>query len=743
MRHVDEVSEQDGFRWFLAAVLVAIFLGSLVRLALAPSKIERIVRTQIQNSNIRDNLTFADAGISLADGLFPDLAVILNRVEWRPGKSCGDTAPIRARKVRIPLRITSIFSGHPSAGRVKIDELTVDLDDLKNECGPPKSVAPQVGSTFAKPSGIGNSGLAEMQPGEVWTPEDQQKISAMVRGVLVSRAEIFFEKRMKSVVLEELSASWRGQGDETSLDISTALKFPPATVFGENLPTFTIDGTIRRTEMLAEIRADLNEGTLEANATLRPVVTPGGAKELEADVKLAVRDLPLSVVTPLFSKSGIITGAFQPKFIWLDCMADVHGVFSRLLVENPVTISQCEASGQVGRLSLERATRLPNGSWKPFEVVAEKVEIARVFETFDLQGPSGVFTNFGQITGRILVNSPVAVVADGKLNGAIIRFVGGEGVALQPVSIGHLDAKLANHRWSLRFSDFHPEGGEADLTVLADLDEAGRDAKVDVSLKRLKFNSRVEKAIFTGSVADITGAANFATTFLSATGQSVLSRLKAALVIKGMQGAEVDANEVRIEAQLARPANSEQLKPDKSSVKPEVELNAKATSIEVLKTGRLFKLLQPALLGWTGDIARDGERLVLGKVTVKGRFRENGFQWTQAGANVGPTVTLASKGHVYRDHAIDSDLEAHYPLASRLKWSIQGTWFKPKFAAASPELGALFVKAGLPRDTVNGVVPPRLLGVATKTSGGGNNAASDSSQDSEPHPEVSPQSTEN
>lgn len=698
MRRAEEVSEQGGFRWFLVAVLGACLLGMLIRLALAPEKIERLIRAKIEVAPIRDNLVFGSAEISLADGWMPDFAIIFHRVEWRTQPNCMvGASPIRAQKIRVPIRMASLLAEQPSAGIVKVDELSVDLDDLKRECKPPSKNGWQPATTIEKADPLPPMGPSVPATAQIWSEDEQKRASVLLGGVRVSRAEVYFENRMKSVLLEDLQAVWRNEG----LDVSTSLKFPPSTVFGENLPSFSVSGVLRRREIQAEIRAELSEGTLEANVQMKPVFVAGGAKELDADLKLAVSDLPMSVVTPLLTKSGIVSGVFHPKFVWLDCNAEVHGIFSKLLVDHPVSLSDCAMSGQAGRFSLDTATRLPNGKWKPFEVSAEKIEIARVLDTFDLQGPNGVFANFGFVTGKLKFESPEFVSVDGSLSGSVVRFAGGEGAALQSVAIEKLNATLQKHRWKVELSDFHPEGGTADLKVLADLDQAGRDAKIDVQVGGLKLNPRVEKVIFTGPVDDIVGSVNFAMDLLNSEGGTALSKLKSSISLKGLRGTELTAEEVRFDSQLAKGAGT----------KTEIEVQAKASRIEVSKSGKLFKLLQPSLLGWSGDTVSSGDRLVLGKVAVRGRFHENGFQWNLATANVGPQVTLSSRGTVSRDHVIESELEAHYPLAPKLKWSIAGTWLNPKFSSSSTELATLFAKAGLPRETVDGIVPARLLGL--------------------------------
>lgn len=698
MRKAVEVSEQGGFRWFAFAVLAAVLVGISVRLALAPAKIERLVRAQIEESPIRDNFAFGSAEISLADGLFPDLALILNRVEWRLPNGCSESPPIRARHMRIPLKLTRLFGGQISAGHIGFDELSIDLNDLKRDCrngGVAASSASTSSSAVAKntkPAPVSPVKLEGLRPSELWSAEDQERFTKFLDGVRVSRAEIFFENRMKSVVLEDVSASWRGEG----LDISTSLRFPPSTVFGENLPTLTIGGTVRRGEMIAEVRAELNEGTIEANAVFKPVLLVNGSKELETDLNLSVSDLPLSVVTPLLTKAGIVSGKFQPKFMWLDCGAKVHGVFSRLFLDHPVALSQCGISGQVGKASLQTAIRLPNGQWRPFEVVGQKVDLARVFETFDLEKPSGVFTNMGNLSGKLRVESPTVARLEGSIQGMVMRFAGGEGTALQSLSIDKAEADLSEKSWRVSLSEFKVDGGAADLWIQGDIARDGRAAKVDFDLKTLKFGPRVEKTIFSGRAANIFGTGQVRLR-LQDDEPAKIESLKASAEIAGLEGNEIATESVKIEASL---------KGDQK-----VEVSARAPHIEVLKTSHLFRILQPALLGWGGELTKDGQRLLLNRVAMKGTFEDAGFEWSQASASVGRSLGLSSRGSMAGGHKIEASLDANYPQATKLKWSIGGTWMKPVLAAASPELVQLISRAGLPVGSITGAVPPRLLGL--------------------------------
>ncbi|MDZ4081407.1 MAG: hypothetical protein U1E10_00600 [Bdellovibrionales bacterium] len=714
MRQVEEVAEQGGMRWLIVALVVAGLLGTLARLMIAPHKVEMLVRAKVATSVWSKKFEFRTAEIDLADGPLPDFALILKDVGFRPAGDCRpegehrELAPIRATSVRVPLKWTSLFQGRLSAGRIEFEELKVDIDEAKRTCAPKAAkenlvFAPAAGSATAPSVSPENprENLPENLAVTLFPAEELAKIAQRIGGFRFLGAEVFFENRMKSVVLEDAVVSVR----EREVDISTTVRFPPATVFGETIPAFSVIGTIRPSEILADVRADLNEGTFEANAVMRPLRTGAGEIELDSQLKLTVSDLPLSMMTPLLIKSGVVQGRFRPKFAWLDCNAEIKGIFSRLFVDNPVRLSTCEISGQAGRVRADGAIREPSGKWQPFDLALDDLDLGRVFETFELEGPSGVFAEYGKLTAKVKVASATEYEAVGRLKGAILRFAGGEGTALQTIDVNSISMKTVNSRFSFQIADFVPAGGTAELSISANYDLQTDETEFDFDLVNLKLNPRVEKVVFTGPVASIKGQAS------GVFQKSDLSKLKASLVLADVKGSEFSSMEMRLEAQLAGQASKQRA----------IELTTKSALVEVQKSGHLFSILKPALLGWTGVESEDGKRVTLNKVSIKGRFKEAGFYWSSAQAAVGGVLSLVSEGQILRDQVIEARLEAGYPGVRRLAWDVRGTWRKPEFAIASDELRALLRRpeVQIPNKPGNqgvaiesAVVPLRYLGIA-------------------------------
>lgn len=680
-------------RWFLGTVAFALLIGFMFKLIFSDPKIERIVRRKLEDSPFASKLTLRSASLSLADGAWPDFSLVLDEVEWHTvpverWSECHAGAPVRARSVRIPLRLLSLVEGEPAAGRIKIDDLYLDLDGLKDPCG-------QAAHAAASDRGVPSAQVAARSapmpttPTELFSIAQSRDVGRLFQGLVVDRAEIFFEDRMKSVLVESLSADLSGAGTASArVEVATVFRFPPATVFGESLPAFSLTGTIAREQITAEVRADLSEGTLESQAVLKPVLDAHGGRELVADFDLGLKNLPLSILTPVLTKSGIVAGQFKPKFVWLDCTVGIRGIFSRLFVDHPLELSLCQISGQVGQISVAKASRRPDGQWQPFDVAISNLALGKVFEIFALDGPSGVFAEFGRFNGKIHVESKDSVGVEGSIRGANIRVMGGDGIAaLQPVGIGRFEAALGKRQWSFLLGDVSVEGGEADAVVSGKIDEKSRSGSVDLKLELLKLSPRVEKALLTGPVETIAGSGSVG----FETGR--LKTLNGLFHLRNWRGTDFSSDDVEVSAR---------------TVGGEIGVQAKAAVATIPRTGALFQLIGPTLLGTDSGSADSGLRV--GKVAVTGKFVADGFRWEKAAASVVGGPQLASSGRLQRGNQIEATIEAQFPAAKQLRWRLGGSWYKPVHQAESAELADLLKRFGM-SGAVTAVVPRRQLGL--------------------------------
>lgn len=686
-RYREDVFEQNGFRWFFVTLVVSILFGFVLRQATSSRRMTEFLRQNLEHSQIAENLSFSEASLSLADGWWPEIAFLLERVEWRTAPSCQDTAPVQMKRMRVPIRIVPLMNGEALVALAKVEDLTVDLDALKTSCRKTEAAIPSaaaVASSDPQHVEAVPEVLSPAAPAPTIDPEIRKRLMAVIRGLRVDRAELFFENRMKSVVLEDFSAVWRGD----DLEVSTGLRFPPATVFGEALPPFLVSGTVRPQSISVDVRADLNEGTLDGSAQLQPVRMASGAMELESEVHVAVADLPLSVMTPLLRKSGMVNEKFKPRFAWLDCAAEVRGLFSRLLVQNAVQFSQCEVSGHIGRVRVESALLEPTGVWhapmgKDIEIVFDQLSIGQTLDTFAEEGPRGVFSEFGNFTGRLVVGDVRKASISGELKGAQLKFASGGGSALQGVHLGRIDGALSAQHLDFQISKVVLDGGETDMKAVvgADLGSKGIErAIVRVDAEHMKLNSRVEKLLFTGPVENL----QFSTQL--AFGRGVFDDLKLKLEASGLKGAEVEAEKFRVSGKMSRLAGG-----------PAVDIDMDAPTVALTDRSPIFKLLQPALFDWSPPegLLKAAHQWPFRKLSVRGRLDEGGLSWSRASVEFpidesthAKKILFKSKGKIERDQQAEIELEALYPSQKRLRWSVSGPWLKLAHTGLSPEIEA-------------------------------------------------------
>ena len=74
-RYREDVFEQNGFRWFLVTLVVAVLLGMVLRQATSSRRMTALLRSNLEHSQIAENLSFSEASLSLADGWWPEICL--------------------------------------------------------------------------------------------------------------------------------------------------------------------------------------------------------------------------------------------------------------------------------------------------------------------------------------------------------------------------------------------------------------------------------------------------------------------------------------------------------------------------------------------------------------------------------------------------------------------------------------------------------------------------------------------
>ncbi len=673
--HGDYVDGNDGWRVFFIVLLIGAFFGVGVRLFLSPDRVKGWIDEAIANQPAEVALKVSSAHVRLSRGAWPEFAIELRGVELSFAPGCRTQPALTVASLRAPLRIGALFDGRFALGELSAEGLVIDLDEAKERCphtaSREKPVAPKEKPARA-PAATAQTPAPKAQPSSPhawWKPEELAQVQKIVSGFDFSRVELLFEGRTKRVLLESFSAHSR-EGD-ANVKIRADLLLPPETTYGEKFPGFEIEGDVCADSADVVVNAELSEGALVSRARVVPV--SGG--RLEVDAHLAVKQVPLSTMGPLLTKSGIVKGEFRPRFLWLDCEAAIKGVFQGLLEHNPLRLHRCLIQGNGAKMSLETALRHPDGKWDPFAVVLENVELKRMLETFGARSIDGIVSDQGRVSGKIDVFTADHARFKGQLKGLQARFSSQSVQAYQLIESiearaetrgRHLTGAVEQAKLGL--------GGEFEGSVAFEFQTDTQDGEIRADIKRLVLDPSVQRLLVGGRVESLDGDAVFRYK------KGELEGAKGRFDVKGLHGAHARLERASVTVERVQAGDGDFV------------LGLQAPKMEINRQSVLMGPVRAVFF----DHKFEDEWVVVRETALQARvLGDGGVFWERAqGALEDGRIRVSSSGYLGkgRERAISGEVSVDYPSVKKLRWIVAGHLGAPMLIDHSKSLEELRAK---------------------------------------------------
>lgn len=645
-----------GWRPLLLCVLVAGVFGLGFRLYFSPQRLKRWVTTAVTEQKKRSESPFAfafdSAELRLANGAIPQFAVVLKGVKVAPAPECRPEPSLSIAELRLPFRLRSLIVGKFAVGTISAADMSVDIDGLKARCDQAPEATARVGKVVSVPA------QAEERPPKPWWNESRiREIAAVVDGVDFSRVDLQFENRTKHVFLESFSAEIEG---DDSVELETELRIPPETVYGEQLPPFVIEGVVSSLRADVSVEARVAEGDIEVGA----VLTPGPNRTLMIDADFGIQDLPLSTVMPLLRKFQIAGDRFQPRFLWLDCRAKIAGAFHKLFETSPLHLEDCRIEGDGAKVTLARATRSPQGAWDPFTVDIDTLDIGKLLKTVEAEGPHGIASQFGRLTGKLSVNNPQDASFMGAIQGAKLTFSSQNVRATQDVARADLSLRLSGETFTGEINHVTLRNGEMTGRLFAQLDRGLKNGFVDGRLDSFVLDPAVQNLLVRGEIGPMSG--------------------KSRAEIRGGELASMKT-ELEIAVTKGREFRFDRASLSIATLPPEAAAIAlQFSKLRLNQTSRFFTSLKPIFLIHefeTDWIFADDARADL-KISEK-----DGVRWTNARAKFeNNQIQITSDGQMSRERSLRGTITVDFPRVKNLKWNLAGDSGTPRLIESSKSL---------------------------------------------------------
>lgn len=698
------VDFDKGWRPFFLGLLIAAVLGLGFRLYFSPARLKSWVAAAVQDQKKKTNSHFAfafdSAELRLSRGWQPQFAVVLKGVKVAPAPDCRPEPSLQISELSLPLRVLPLVTKRKfSVGIVSAEGMTVDLDGLKDRC---VAKAGSAGNSSESMGGASESATvksSDKSSDEVppwWDDARVAQIETVVEGIDFSNVDIVFEKKSKHLFLDSLraevtsSTAARASVGESAraatIDIATEVRIPPETSFGEKMPPLLIEGTVTSRRADVKISARVDEGEIEASA----ILTPQADKSLAIDAALGIGDLPLSTIVPLMRKVGLAGDRFQPKFLWMNCSAKIKGTFQRVFDHSPLYLDGCSLEGDGTKLTLAQATRLPNGTWEPFTIRVEALDLGKFLKTVSAQGPDGISNQFGRVRGEIAITSAKEASFKGKLQSAELSFSSGRVRAHQGLDTADLSVTFDGDRFRGAIENVALRDGEAKGRVDLEFERGLRKGTIRASLDRILFSPEVQSLLVHGKLGAMSGAVE--TKIEGGLVESLTSKIKFA----STSGRDLRFDSVALEIELRGLTADDKASghaSDKSAA-----LTWFANGFELHAKSRYFEALKPVFL--THEF--DSDWVPLENLKLESQIARSGLlTWKDIRATVErDQISIRSEGSMTRERQLAGEIEVDFPKVKNLKWTLSGSTALPILSESSKSLKDLKERVELDDQTL-------------------------------------------
>lgn len=303
----ENVADQPGLSRSLVGIVLAVFCGILVQAAFSEEMISDQVRRASERIHQDVWIEFDHADLSLADGPFPEFAIVVRGVRLASSDPCWLAPLAEVDELRLPVDFSSLLRGKIEISEVKLGQVNLQLRGSPEACRHSRSE--KWAEKSAKETSLsGAASSANPSEDPLLTPQHSR---GPISRISVYNLQIHylpipftsFDISRLSIDREsESPLALRAQGD---------LNLGGATLSGDYSSRARVNIEYRHPEIIARMNGTWREGTyhlqMESDADQKTLGLSG-----------RIDHLPLSQILPVLTKYDVLKGEYDGRQVWLN-----------------------------------------------------------------------------------------------------------------------------------------------------------------------------------------------------------------------------------------------------------------------------------------------------------------------------------------------------------------------------------------------------------------------------------------
>ena len=615
-----------------------------VRLYFSPPRIEKFLRHQIAEQDLRYKIDFKSARLTLARSIFPTFAIDITEVKVSHFAPCVTEPFADAGLLILPIDWLKLFTGNVQLGTVIAENVNVSVDRM--QCS-------QMNASLAsEPEVTVASVTRDPQQVKPWfKSEDLVRVQNAIAGVDIRNASVYFDNSKKFVQISYFYVWHKGE----SILLDGEVSLPAELTYGEAFPPLQLKGNITSEVAKLEARNSFDEGELGADIELTPTQDP---KVPNAKVIVRAGAMPLSIFSDFLRKLGVLSNAkLQPKFMWLNCEVSSEGPLPKLFKQTALKVDDCMVEGDAGRIDIGPAVRSEVGVWQPFNIEIKDFNIEDLLETFSEKGPSGVLSSFGVLQGTLSYVSSSKQTFSGSIEDLEVYFSNRNVRAFQKIKNVEIAADRINDEVSGKIFNVSMSPGKATGETTFAFDKKFASGNLNFDLRELSLDPNIERLMADGIFEE-----------LSLKGQLAIREHKIATWNGKVQAVAYSGSQLRI------------LKPvvETSFSKGRFEISAQAASGELSPQAKWLAWVKRVASDINIAPARHEEWIPISNIKSQISVEQGLVGWKNASLTVANSkVQITSTGEIRANRQAAGLLTTIEPGATNRKFVISGSAQNP------------------------------------------------------------------
>lgn len=461
------VTDQRGLYWSFIGIFLALLVGLVFKAIFSPDRVYRQLSQAATRIHPSIQVEFESAYLSLSDGLFPELAVVVDGIKVDSSESCWRKPLIRVDSLRLPLKLSELLHGRVELAEVSLGHVDLEFREKEARCEQ-KASENQVSTTVSttsdqtKPLEKGFSDKSESNAGAASAGAASEFDFKATRRNPVERVQV------RSLRIMKVSERWTefefrrmdvrvrdgNKGREASL--STDVVLPVEVGAGELVSTGRLEINLKENENLAisgMFRGVWREGTYQLSF------------ESDSDFKkgrlsVVTEHLPMGPVLGVLGRQNVIHQDLYAKSAWISMSLQSKDII-HWQDRGPYLLDKLKIEGDLGEIETQKVeiqTIAPFVA-KPFSLGLRGVSLEELLKVIDQPTQSPSISKLGTFNGEIRYQNQDQLQIFGEHSGLEFVFSNRGVREHQVMSLIGGEAELNHGEWKILIDRVRPLDG--------------------------------------------------------------------------------------------------------------------------------------------------------------------------------------------------------------------------------------------------------------------------------------------